>query len=131
MILDIAMPLFHKALLKLKDVRKNLNIFSTFNLIAPLLNPANAEFLMIGIARKDKINLITELMIKMEYSPRSCFSLQWFGPELCCVGPIDIIEVNKGQMHSYILDPTTLGLPRCTIEDLQGGCSYNQRKNLE
>jgi len=41
--------------------------------------------------------------------------------ELTPIHPADIFEVSPTGRKRYQLDPKSLGIPRCTVEDLKGG----------
>jgi anthranilate phosphoribosyltransferase len=41
--------------------------------------------------------------------------------ELTPMGPADVVEMSTASIRRYSLDPLTLGIPRCTVEDLAGG----------
>lgn len=113
-------PNFHPGLLKLRAVRNKLGVRSTFNMIAPLLNPANAEFLMIGVADKQSMDVLADTLLMLKQKCALLFHCQGLD-ELCCVGPIDIIEINQSTKRSYQLDPLSYGFSRSSIEDLRGG----------
>jgi anthranilate phosphoribosyltransferase len=113
-------PNFHPTLLKIRNIRNKLGLPSTFNLIPPLLNPANAQFLMIGVADKQSMNIIADTLLMFGQERALVFHCQGLD-ELCCVGLIDIIEINQSTKRSYQLDPLNYGFPRCSIADLQGG----------
>ncbi len=112
-------PNFHPALSKVKAIRHKLGITSSFNLIAPMLNPANAEFLMIGVADKKAMNIIADSLLHVKPKRAIIFHCQGLD-ELCGVGPIDIIELNHSVKSSYQLDPIDYNIARCTIDELRG-----------
>jgi anthranilate phosphoribosyltransferase len=42
-------PLFHRATARVAQVRRNLGVHTTFNLLGPLTNPARAPFQLVGV----------------------------------------------------------------------------------
>jgi anthranilate phosphoribosyltransferase len=42
-------PLFHRATARVAQVRRNLGVHTTFNLLGPLTNPAHAPFQLVGV----------------------------------------------------------------------------------
>lgn len=113
-------PSFHPALAKLKEIRKNLSVPSAFNLVGPLLNPTQPAYLMVGVASKAIMEIFSDVLLKSNMKRALIFHCEGLD-ELCCVGDIDIIEINDGATQSYTLDPTSLGFSKCSIKDLQGG----------
>lgn len=124
-------PNFHPAFLTLKKIRNKLAVPSSFNLIPPLLNPANAEFLMIGVADKQSMNILADTLLQFSSKHSLIFHCNGLD-ELCCVGLIDIIEINQSKKTSYQLDPLKYGFSKCSIEDLRGGSAKeNAHKIIE
>ena len=113
-------PNFHPILGGLKLIRKNLALPTIFNLVGPLLNPAQAQFLMIGVADLSYLNIISEVLLQLGVKRALVFHCSGLD-EICCVGPIHMIEINQSNAHQTLFDPMDYGFERCTIESLQGG----------
>ena len=113
-------PHFHPALKHFKTLRKNLGTPTIFNLIGPLLNPASAEYRLLGVANPRYLNPMAEVLIRLGVKRALVFHTEGLD-ELCPVGPNQIIEINHHQHTRYTLDPRDYGLPRCSIKALQGG----------
>jgi anthranilate phosphoribosyltransferase len=124
-------PDFHPALHHLKEVRKGLGTRTLFNIIAPLLNPANAEHLMLGVFHEDLLEIAASLLLRLN-SHRS-FVFHGCGlDELSCLGPSKVIEVSEKSIQRFVLDPAEFGLKRCSLDDLQGkDARYNADQILE
>ena len=90
-------PTYHPSLKKLAPIRKALNLPTVLNMIGPLLNPARAEFSLIGVANESHLEVLSQVI-----------------PQL----------IGKGRtllFHGMGLDPVSLGYPICSLKDLQGG----------
>lgn len=124
-------PNFHPALKHLKEIRKNLGTRTLFNILGPLLSPASAEHLMLGVYSEDLVETIAELLVRLRQ--RRSFVFHGSGlDELSCIGPSKVIEVAKGEKRSFVLDPLEFGLKRCSLEDLRGkDVHYNAKKIIE
>ena len=46
-------PIYHNAMKSVASIRKNLGVRTIFNLLGPLLNPANANYQMIGVTSEE------------------------------------------------------------------------------
>jgi anthranilate phosphoribosyltransferase len=113
-------PNFHPILGRLKLIRKNLALPTVFNLVGPLLNPAQAKFLMIGVADLSYLNIISDVLLQLGVERALVFHCSGLD-EICCVGPINMIEINQSNVHQTLFDPIDYGFNQCTIESLQGG----------
>src|SRR3990167_6791900 len=47
-------PNFYPALAKVRDIREHLGVVTLFNLLGPLLNPANAQHIVLGVYDKNR-----------------------------------------------------------------------------
>src|SRR5581483_531468 len=124
-------PDYHPAFKRLKEIRKDLETRTVFNILGPLLNPANAEHLMLGVFSEDLLDTVAELLLRLKQD-RS-FVFHGCGlDELSCIGPARVIEVSPKGKHSFLLDPLEFGLKRCAISDLRGkDAQYNAKKMIE
>lgn len=113
-------PNFHPATQTLRQYRKELNVPTTFNILGPLLNPANAKHYIVGVYSESLMNIMADVLID-----GGCdHSMIVHGngmDELNCTGPVNIIEIKNNEKIKRQLDPLEFGLARCTIEDLRGG----------
>jgi len=119
-------PNFHPALKQLRLLRKQLNIPTSLNIIAPLLNPTNPEYLLFGVYDK---NLL--LPIAKSLSTTKSFVVHGSGlDEISCVGPTTIVETSKNYINQFILDPKDYGFNYCSLSDLRGGDANTNSKLL-
>jgi len=113
-------PNFHPMTQTLKQFRKELNVATTFNILGPLLNPANAAFTILGVMNAALLPIMADVL--MQAGTEHSMVVHGMGlDEISCVGPAKIIEIKHQQKFEYILDPLDFGLDRCSITDLQGG----------
>ncbi|HEV2614638.1 MAG TPA: anthranilate phosphoribosyltransferase [Gammaproteobacteria bacterium] len=119
-------PNFHPALKELRALRKQLNIPTTLNIIAPLLNPANPEYFLFGVYDK---NLL--LPIAKSLSTTKSFVVHGSGlDEISCIGPTTIVETSNNTITQFILDPKDYGFEYCSLSDLRGGNAETNNKLL-
>lgn len=111
---------FHNTMFKLKQLRKQLGVATIFNLLGPLLNPAQAEYLMIGVANPQQLTLMAKVVAKLNI--HRCLVFHGCGlDEISTVGKIDMIEISDNHIERFQLNPQDYGFAPCSIEDLQGG----------
>lgn len=123
-------PHFHPVMKVFSPVRRSLKVRTIFNMIGPLLNPANAKFLMIGVYHRDLMSKLADVLQSSGQNNALIFHGQGMD-ELTCVGPAEYIHVGKDTRTQGIIDPRIYGLPTCTLEDLQGGNAETNAKILE
>jgi anthranilate phosphoribosyltransferase len=113
-------PNFHPAMRTLRDFRKILNVPTTFNILGPLLNPANASHLILGVMDESLLSIMADVLIQAG-NDRSMVVHSMGLDEISCVGPTKIIEVKQQEKIEWIIDPLQFGLQPCKIADLSGG----------
>lgn len=113
-------PLFHPAFRHTGAPRRELGVPTTFNLLGPLTNPARPRAGLIGCAYADKAPVLAEV-----FARRDCNVLVVRGDdgldEITTTTTSTIWVVSNGAVRRETFDPETLGIPRATLDDLQGG----------
>lgn len=112
---------YHPSLKKLAAVRKGLKIPTIFNTLGPLLNPAKAEYALIGVANSNTLELMGKIILQ---DPSRKRTLLFHGnglDELTPLGPITAYDIREGRMERLELDPNALGFATCSLKELQGG----------
>jgi anthranilate phosphoribosyltransferase len=123
-------PAYHPAFKTIGPVRKALaaqGIPTIFNLLGPLLNPVRPAHQLVGIFSPALLPKYAEALAVLGRS--RAWAVHGCGmDELSLCGPSDVREVAEGLVREHRVDPESLGLPRCEIEDLRGGeCEENAR----
>lgn len=113
-------PNFHPVTQALRELRKALNVSTTFNLLGPLLNPANAAHIILGVHDEALLPIMADVLINTG-SDRSVVVHGMGLDEISCVGPAKILEVKQGEKQEWLLDPLELGFSHCNVSDLRGG----------
>lgn len=113
-------PVFHPAMKAIVPVRKALGVRTVFNILGPLLNPAGASHLLIGVYAPHLVELVAralfELKVERAYVVH-CGGLD----ELAPIAVADVADVTRDGVTFSKLDPFELGFAKCTVDDLKGG----------
>jgi anthranilate phosphoribosyltransferase len=118
-------PLFHPALKTVSVQRKELGVKTFFNMLGPLVNPANICFRYIGVYGLDIARIYN-------------YILQQDSTKYCLIHSIDgYDEVSLTSSFKYItentektIQPETLGFTRLSENDIFGGKTINDAANI-
>ena len=119
-------PLYHKAMKNVAEVRALLKVPTIFNILGPLLNPANASIQLVGVYSKDWLmpiaNCLKELKIKRAWVVNGQDGLD----EITTTTNTNVIEVHQGKIKSFKINPVQLGIKKIKLEEIKGKtASYN------
>jgi anthranilate phosphoribosyltransferase len=117
---------FHPAMRFVGSIRPELGVPTVFNFLGPLTNPARARYQLVGVSDP---RMAAEMagVLGANGSRRSMVVYADDGlDELSVTAGSTILDLTgDGQgdyeVRTWRLDPTALGLPRATMEDLRGG----------
>lgn len=113
-------PNFHPILRELRSLRQELNVPTSFNLLGPLLNPAQPMHLLLGVYDPKLLVLMGETLQKLGIG--HAMVVHGYGiDELSCLGPATVLTVTPSEHNLSFLDPKTFGFEYCDLRDLQGG----------
>ncbi len=114
-------PIYHAAMKHAVGPRKEIGIRTVFNILGPLTNPANANYLVVGTYAPG----LTEVMAQVlgEMGARRAFVVHGLDgiDEVSTVGPTRISELRNGDVRTYAIAPDDLGLPKTAPEAIAGG----------
>ncbi|MCH9631610.1 MAG: Anthranilate phosphoribosyltransferase [Chlamydiia bacterium] len=113
-------PSFHPAWKSVRAVRKELQIRTVFNILGPLVNPANVSHYVIGVYHKPLVELISGALIEMHVK-RSCVFHGCSMDELSPLGASHVIFIEDGVKTPMTINPLDYGIEPCSLGDLKGG----------
>lgn len=112
-------PLFHPAMAVLKPIRNALKVPTTFNLMGPLLNPAQAQYYLLGVANPNDMPLLADVLCQLGVEHALVVHSAGLD-ELSLLGPSQVTEIKENKMHSYVIDPLEYGFVCSHLADIQG-----------
>lgn len=121
MIAFLFAPYYHPSLKTLKSLRKSLPFPTVLNALGPLLNPAHAEYALIGVAQPTFLEPMAQAILQLGRIKRALVFHGSGLDELTTLGPITAYEINEQSKQLVEINPGTLGFHPCTLADLQGG----------
>ena len=119
-------PIYHSAMKNVASVRSELKIKTIFNLLGPLLNPANADRQLIGVYSKDLLmpiaNCLKKLGIKKAWVVHGEDGLD----EITIGGKTFAVEVKNNKTRRFTINPIHYGIKKAPLTKIRGKtANYN------
>jgi anthranilate phosphoribosyltransferase len=121
-------PHVHPRLKKVMKVRRELQIPTVFNLIGPLTNPIDLDFQLLGINRRDYLDVFADVLKKL--GRKRALVLNGAGQldEASLEGENHLIFLQDGVISKMTLHPEEVGLQSFPNSAIKGGDS---KRNAE
>ena len=111
----------HPAMKHAGPVRRALGIRTVFNLLGPLTNPAGAEYQVLGVFARDKLELVAGALDRLGTTRALVVHGRDGLDEITTTDITDAILVETGQEPiSFEIDPAAFGIPYAMPEALAG-----------
>lgn len=114
-------PLYHGATARVAGVRRELGIHTTFNLLGPLSNPAGAPRQIIGVWRREMIELMARALAELGTQRAWVVHGSDGLDEVTLDGQTYVAEAHEGTVRTFELAPEDFGLQPGSIAHLRGG----------
>jgi anthranilate phosphoribosyltransferase len=118
-------PLFHPALKVVGPIRKNLAMRTFFNMLGPMVNPADPAFQLVGVFNLEMARIYNYLLQQTERSFTIIHSLDGYD-EISLTNDTKVIT-NEGER---IMTPEQLGKRMVSAEDITGGNSVEEAAKI-
>lgn len=113
-------PHYHGGVKHAVPVRQALKTRTLFNVLGPLINPAQPEFMLLGVYSAELVLPIAKVLQAL--GTKRAMVVHGSGlDEVALHGPTQVAELKDGEIIEYQLTPADLGVPLATIEALEGG----------
>jgi anthranilate phosphoribosyltransferase len=123
-------PHYHPATRALAPIRAALGVRTVFNILGPLVNPAQPPLNLVGAFSLDVARLIAEsfagLAIERAFVVHGAAG--WDEPTP--VGPFTVFDVRPGAVGMSVRAPADYGLRVCSTTDLAGGDARHNARAL-
>jgi anthranilate phosphoribosyltransferase len=118
-------PLFHPAMRFVGPIRKELGMKTFFNMLGPILNPAQVKKQVTGVYNQEILGIYGELFQKTEGDFGILFGLDGYD-EISLTSDFELIT-KKGK---ETISPEQLGFTKCKQEDLHGGNNVEESAKI-
>jgi anthranilate phosphoribosyltransferase len=131
-------PAYHPSFKVIAPVRRKLGtlgVTTIFNILGPLLNPAQPPFQMAGIFSESLLPKYAEVLgllgRRHAWAVHGSSGAAGGGvDELSTLGMNHYCAVTENVVSAHTLNPESLGLPRADIEELRGGDRAQNARTL-
>ena len=101
--------------------RSSLGIPTIFNVLGPLTNPARARHQLLGVFAPELTDRLAAVLRELGSERAWVVHAEDGLDELSTLGPTRVTELKDGQLHTWTLDPKSLGIPYARLSDLTVG----------
>jgi anthranilate phosphoribosyltransferase len=121
-------PLFHRATARVAQVRRDLGVHTTFNLLGPLTNPARAPFQLVGVWDHSLVERVASALallgVKQAWVVHGADGLD----EVTITGEtfVAACSVHAG-VKTFTISPEDFGLQRRSVTQRREGRAENAR----
>jgi anthranilate phosphoribosyltransferase len=118
-------PMFHPALKTVGPIRKNLGMRTFFNMLGPMVNPANPKFQLVGVFSLEMARIYNYLLQQTEKAFTIIHGLDGYD-EISLTNDTKVIT-NEGEK---IMTPEQLGKRMVAPMDIHGGNSVEEAAKI-
>lgn len=114
-------PHVHPQMKRIMKVRQELRIPTTFNLLGPLINPLNLENQLLGIYRRDAVEMFAEVLQAIGRKKAVVINGAGYMDEASLQGENYLAILDEGKIKTCLLRPEEVGLQVYANEQIRGG----------
>ena len=116
-------PAFHPAMRFVGPTRREIGIRTVFNILGPLTNPAGARHQLIGVGHPQIAGKLAGALARLGSAHALLVHAEEGLDELGLSGPSQVTEydVRDGEVRTYTLSPSDVGLNAAPVGALAGG----------
>ncbi|MFJ7638749.1 anthranilate phosphoribosyltransferase [Peribacillus sp. NPDC097264] len=114
-------PSLHPNSARIMKVRKELKIPTVFNYLGPLTNPVQLETQLLGINRRDMLELFAEVLHKLGRKRAVVIHGAGSMDEASLQGENSLVLLEEGDIIPFTLNPEEVDLPIYGNEEIRGG----------
>ena len=122
-------PVYHSAMRFAAPVRKALGIKTIFNVLGPLLNPAGAEYEVLGVYSADLMEDYARAAKALGAKRVMVIHSRDGYDEISPCAPTDVFQINEdGKEYRYVIEPGKFGITEADENELEGGSGADNAK---
>ncbi len=114
-------PGLHPAMKHVVGPRRDLGVWSIFNILGPLCNPAGVKNGVMGVFKPELVPVVSDACAQLEMNHQFIVHGNDGLDEFTTTTTTMVTEIRRGKVESYEVQPAGLGLETATAADLVGG----------
>lgn len=114
-------PGLHPAMKHVVGPRRELGIWSIFNILGPLCNPAGVKNGIMGVFKPELVPIVSDACAQLGMQHQFVVHGNDGLDELTTTTTTMVTEIRRGKVESYEVQPSGLGLATAKKSDLVGG----------
>lgn len=114
-------PLLHPAMRHVGPVRRELRIPTIMNLLGPLTNPAGAARQVVGVSARGMLDLVARALQTLGHRSALVVHGAPGMDEISPLGPTEVVELERGELRRYVLEPGDVGEAPGSADEIRGG----------
>ncbi|WP_289033798.1 anthranilate phosphoribosyltransferase [uncultured Roseibium sp.] len=114
-------PLHHSAMKHVGPTRVELGTRTIFNLLGPLSSPAGVKRQLLGVYAREWVEPIAEVLQRLGSDHVWVVHGSDGMDEITTTGTSYVTELKRGEIRSFEISPSDVGLPLVKSDDLKGG----------
>lgn len=123
-------PNLHPSLKRIMKIRKDLKIPTVFNLIGPLTNPVDLDTQLLGIYRRDMLEMMASVLHRLGRKRALILNGAGYMDEASLSGENHLVLLDHGDIIPFRLKPEDVGLPHYENSEIRGGSSVENASIL-
>jgi anthranilate phosphoribosyltransferase len=114
-------PGLHPAMKHVVGPRRELGVWSIFNILGPLCNPAGVKKGIMGVFKPQLVPIVSDACAQLEMNYQFIVHGNDGLDEFTTTTTTMVTEIRRGKVESYEVQPAGLGLETAKATDLTGG----------
>lgn len=102
-------PLYHPAMKHVAPVRKALKIRTLFNILGPLINPAQVPVILLGVYSREIMDWMADILVEMNITRAMVLHSHNATDEISAQHYTELIEIKEAKKQQFTLDPSHYG----------------------
>lgn len=112
---------YHTSMKYVGAIRKELGFRTVFNILGPLTNPANPQYIVLGVYDEYLVQPIAQVLTTLGMKRGMVVYGQDKLDEISLSSPTTVCEFRDGWYKTYTIQPEDFGFARCDKSELVGG----------
>lgn len=123
-------PLYHKAMRHITPVRIELGTRTIFNLLGPLINPANPKRQLMGVYDKALLEPVAQVLKALGSEKAWVVHGSDGIDELTLSGPTHVAQLADGEVTLFEVTPEQAGFERTGLDSIKGADGMHNAREL-